>query len=326
MRHRTPAILLAAAALAWAVPAAASSPQLSAVVSQKPVSWTPNVSAGAVVGQSACNSTYFGTAQSCQSEVYDTAYVNGEVVAVGAFTEVCQPGTLAQGLCQPGTQVTRNDIFAYQAGTGVIDPNFVPLLNSGPAWTVIAGPAGTNTVYVGGQFTTVNGVTHKGIVQLNVNPGVTSGPTADGSVVTGFKANVSNYVRRLALSPDGTALYLGGQFSTVNGVARTALARVNAATGAVDPAFNITLSSPIATLPLKVGAMDLSADGKLLAVGGTALTVNGSPRPRLVIVATGGTLGATAQLADFTAPILNNNCSAEPDYVRALSIAPDGSY
>src|SRR5215470_5167674 len=201
MRHRTPAILLAAAALAWAVPAAASSPQLSAVVSQKPVSWTPNVSAGAVVGQSACNSTYFGTAQSCQS----------------------------------GTQVTRNDIFAYQAGTGVIDPNFVPVVNSGPAWTVIAGPAGSNTVYVGGQFTSVNGATHKGIVQLNVNPGVTSGPTADGSVVSGFKANVSNYVRRLALSPDGTALYLGGQFTTVNGVTRTDLARINATTGAVDP-------------------------------------------------------------------------------------------
>ena len=328
MRHRLAiALLLAVAAgTAWEVPAVASSPQLPSVVSPVPVTWTPNVSAGTVVGQSLCNTTFFGTAQSCQSEVYDTAYVNGDVVAVGAFTEVCQPGTLAQGLCQPGTQVTRDDIFAYHAGTGLIDPNFVPVLNSGPAWTVIPGPSGSNTVYVGGQFTSVNGTTRKGLVQLNVNPGVTSGPTADGSVVTAFKANVSNFVRTLALSPDGSALYLGGQFSTVNGVARTALARVNATTGVVDPAFNITLSNPIPTLPLKVGAMDLSANGNLLAIGGTALTVNGQSKPRLAIVATGGTLGATAQLADFTAPILNNNCSAEHDYVRSLSIAPDGSY
>ena len=90
---------------------------------------------------------------SCQSEVYDTAYVNGDVVVVGAFTQACQPGTLAQGLCKPGTQVTRDDIFAYQAGTGLIDPNFAPQLDKGPAWTVIAGPAGSNTVYVGGSFT-----------------------------------------------------------------------------------------------------------------------------------------------------------------------------
>ncbi len=54
--------------------------------------------------------------------------------------------------------------------------------------------------------------------------------------------------------------------------------------------------------------------------------MNGQSRPRLAIVATGGTLGATASLTDFTAPILTNICSVQHDYVRALSFAPDGSY
>lgn len=307
---------------------------LTSVVSQAPVGWTPNVSAGPTVGQSTCNSTFFGSGNlSCQSEVYDTAYVNGEVIAVGAFTEACQPGTLAQGLCKPGTQVTRNDIFAYAAGTGLIDPNFAPVLNAGPAWAVVAGPPGSNAVYVGGAFTTVNGATHKGLVELNVNPGVTTGATADGSIVASFKGSVSNSVRDLALSPDNTALYVGGQFTSVdsvttfsNGKAVSGLARLNATTGALDNSFGFALGHPISGDPLKVEATALSPDGTLLAVSGTALQVNGQSRPRLAIFATGGTLGGSATLSDWTAPILANNCSAEHDYVRSLAYSPDGTF
>jgi len=297
------------------------------VVSQGPVSWTPNVSAGPTVGAPACNATFFGGGNlSCQSEVYSTAYVNGDVVAVGAFTEACQPGRLGQGQCKPGTQVVRNDIFAYKAGTGVIDAHFTPVLNAGPAWTVVPGPARSDTVYVGGAFTTVNGLKHKGIVQLNVRPGVTKGSSADGSVVTGFRANVSGYVRDLALSPDGKALYAGGQFSTVNSSTEHALVRLKAGSGAVDPSFSMSLGDPISGLPTKVEAMALSPDGTHLAVSGSALQLNGQPRPRLAIIDTGRTLGAKARLSDWTAPILANNCTAEHDYVRSLAFSPRGGF
>jgi Ricin-type beta-trefoil lectin domain/Domain of unknown function (DUF5122) beta-propeller len=328
---------IALASLGVASPAAASV-QLASVVSPTPVTWTPNVSADTTVGQegsgAACNTTLFGSGNlSCQSEVYSTAEVNGDVVVAGAFTEACKPGTLAQGLCAPGTQVTRDDIFAYQAGTGLIDPNFVPVVNAGPVWSVIGGPAGSNTVYVGGAFSTVDGATHKGIVQLNVNPGVTTGSTADGSVVTGFKASVSSTVRKLALSPDGTALYLGGQFTSVdsatkfaNGNAVAGIARLNAKTGALDTSFGFTLGDPISGLPLKVEGMSLSPNGDELVVSGTALQVNGQARPRLAVINTGGTLGAASALADFTAPILNNDCSAEHDYVRSVDFSPDGTF
>ncbi len=325
--NRIAVAALAVSAVALGVAQAdASSPHLANLVGQGPVSFTPNVSAGTTVGQSTCNTTFFGSASPCQSEVYDTAFVNGDVVVAGAFTQACQPGTLAQGLCKPGTQVTRNDIFAYTAGTGLIDPNFVPVLDKGPVWSVIPGPAGSDEVFIGGAFTNVNGTAHKGIVALHVNPGVTTGASADGAVVTTFKANVANMVHALALSPDGKAVYAGGQFATANGVAESGLVRFNASTGAVDTSFQITLSDPITNDPIKVEAMDLTADGSLLAVSGTALQVNGQSRPRLAIISTGITLGGTAQLTDFNAPILANNCSAEHDYVRALSFAPDGSY
>jgi hypothetical protein len=89
-------VVLAVLASVALAPGAHASPQLASVVSQRPVSWTPNVSAAAKVGQEgsgpACNATFFGSSTSCQSEVYSTAYVNGEVVVAGAFTRACRPG------------------------------------------------------------------------------------------------------------------------------------------------------------------------------------------------------------------------------------------
>ncbi len=135
------------ASLCLTTSAGASTP-LASVVSPSPVSWTPNVFAGPPPsGESTgCNSTFFGSSKSayyCQSEVFSTAYVNGDVIVAGSFTEVCQPGPSSNGDCATGTApVTRDDIFAYAAGTGVIDPNFTPVVNAGPVWTVAAGPAG----------------------------------------------------------------------------------------------------------------------------------------------------------------------------------------
>jgi len=94
-------------------------------------------------------------------------------------------------LC-PGTQVKRDDIFAYSAGSGQIDPT--SFQSSMPA-RLVRGGGPDDTIYVGGQFSTVNGVTHGGLVELNVRPGVTSGTTADGSVVSGFDGNVDNKCR-----------------------------------------------------------------------------------------------------------------------------------
>ena len=152
MRRRHFTGVLLAGAFAVTLPLAAmsatadASARLATVVSQKPVKWTPNVSADAKVGQegsgAACNATFFGSQTACQSEVYSTAYVHGDVIVAGAFTHTCPPGPLAKGLCAAKSQVTRDDIFAYKAGTGAIDPHFRPILNAGPVYSVIAGPSG----------------------------------------------------------------------------------------------------------------------------------------------------------------------------------------
>jgi hypothetical protein len=314
----TGALAVVASGMTGVTGAGAAVP-LVQLVSPNAVNWTPNVSPGS----SSCNSQWFGSSSSldCLSTVYSEAVVNGEVVVAGAFTQACQPGPSSNGYCKSGTVVTRNDIFAYQPGTGVIDPDFAPVLDKGPVFSVIAGPPGTNSVYIGGQFTSVNGTSSRGLAQISVTPGNSS---TDGKLVSTFKGHVSNYVDALALN--GNALYVGGQFTSAGSTAETAVARLNATTGAVDPAFTITLTNPENNAALKVEAMALSPDGTHLAIGGTALTANGQSRPRLAVIDTGGALGATAALADFTAPILSNNCSAEHDYVRAIDFSPDGSF
>src|SRR5579875_729262 len=256
--------LLAAAAPAATASAATNQPvtksaakpqgnvALPGVVSQTPLSYTPNVYAGPSCG-SLCS----------HSEVYSTVVVNGEVVVAGVFGNVCSPVSGAYAQC-PNT-VPADYIFAFNPATGAIDPNFKPTFND-PIYSLAAGP--NNTVYVGGAFTTVNGNSQRGVTQLNVTPGQAS---TDGTQVAKFKAHTTNTVDQVALN--GNALYLGGSFNYINGVKTTAVGRVNATTGAVDKSFLFTVSDP-AVKPLDVKSMTLSPNGQVLAIAGSFLQVN----------------------------------------------------
>jgi hypothetical protein len=289
-----------------------SQTQLPALVSATPVSWTPNTFAGS----SQCNTQWFG-AGCAPSTVYATAVVNDEVVVAGAFTEACEPGPASDGYCEPGSTVTRDDIFAYQLGTGTIDPDFVPQLNQGPVNALVAGP--NDTVYVGGDFTSVNGVSAEGLVQLSVTPGEPS----DGQVVSAFTGQVTGVVNALAY--DGSnGLYVGGLFSAADGTTSNGLVRMNATTGAVDSAFSFTLGDQVVGTTLQVGTLALSPDGDQLAVGGSFQQMNGQSRPRVALISTGGGFGDTATLDDWSAPVLTNDCSKEHDYVNGLDFSPNG--
>ncbi|HEV2450329.1 MAG TPA: ricin-type beta-trefoil lectin domain protein [Streptosporangiaceae bacterium] len=300
----------AAAAAAAGGPAAqrlpASGIQLPSLVSQSPLSYTPNVYAGNTCGNACSPST-----------VYGTVVVNGEVVVAGAFTQACTPAPVSFAQC-PNT-VPVSYIFAYDPTTGAIDPNFMPVLDQGPVLALAAGP--DNTVYVGGKFTTVNGTSSPGIAQLSVTPG----QPADGQLVPGFAGQATGGAVR-ALAFNGGALYAGGAFGQVDGVKTKGIARLDATTGALDPSFHIVLSQPNSGAALQVLTMSLTPDGHTLAIGGSFLSVNGQSIPRVALIQTGGGVGATATLDNWSAPVLANACSAEHDYVNAIDFAPDGSF
>lgn len=280
--------------------------ELAGPVSQTPVSYTPDVFAGSSCG-AACNPA---------STIYSTVVVNGEVVVGGAFTQVCSPAATGFAQC-PGT-VTADFIFAFNPATGAIDPNFAPVLNNGPVFALAAGPG--NTVYAGGAFTSVNGTPAGGLVQLQVTPGT---PSTDGKVVTGFTGQTNGTVT--ALAANGNALYVGGEFSKVDGKAEK-VARLNATSGTLDKSFQFTLGTPAPGQVLKVKTMALTPDGAVLAIAGTFLSVNGKSIPRLALIHTGGGFGATATLANWSAPLLANNCSHQHNYINGVDFSPDGSF
>ena len=95
-------------------------------------------------------------------------------------------------------------------------------------------------------------------------PGPTPAPnvmafSATSGDLTGFAPSVDGSVWGLAVS--GSSVYLAGSFTTVNGVARRGVAKVDLATGAMDPRFDARFPSGRVTEVRLVGGR--------LVVGGT---------------------------------------------------------
>ncbi len=202
--YRAGARLLAIALLATglalsAAPAQAATP--SAVLpTENPANWTPNVLNGEV----------------------DTIWqVGNRVIIGGTFTQI------ANSTSNGGAIYNRSYIAAFDATTGVVDTSFNPVLNN--VVNVVIPTGDGTSVYVGGDFNTVNGVNRRKLARINV---------ADGSLVTAFNVGGANgLVRDLRLS-NGT-LYVAGHFTTLGGQARTYVGSVNPTTGAVTTKLNL---------------------------------------------------------------------------------------
>jgi beta-propeller uncharacterized protein DUF5122 len=158
----------------------------------------------------------------------------------------------------------------------------------------------SDTVYIGGDFSTVRDVARAGIAAVTstgspiveFNPGAGTGTTAG----TGAAATLTvGSVMALAVSPDGTRLFAGGFFTRMAGTARSGLAALNAATGALDVAFNPAPSAG------GVETMALTPAGRLL-LGGGFTTIGATTRNRLAAVnaATGALDTTWAPSADGT--------------------------
>jgi hypothetical protein len=302
--------LPAGAATAMQSPAARHPAQvvLPALVSQRPVNYTPDVSGGGTCG-SACG----------DPTVWATTVVNGEVVAAGEFGTVCSPAPGATYAPCPAT-VDAHFVFAFNPVTGAIDPGFTPVITSGPVYALAAGPG--DSVYLGGAFTSVNATASDGVAQLYVTPGQ---PT-DGQLVPGFDGQITDG-QVTTLTYDGAnALYAGGDFNKADGANHIGLTRLNATTGAADGTFKFTFADPVKGQSLSAKSLAVSPDGDTLVIAGTFRRIDGHSVSRLALIDTGGGLGQTATLENWSAPGLASRCSHQTSYVNDVTFSPDGSY
>ncbi len=96
---------------------------------------------------------------------------------------------------------------------------------------MLEGPT-AGTVYVAGNFTTLNGVATSHLALLNATT---------GAPVAGFKAATTNGAI-LSITKAGNRLLLGGNFTTAGGAAHRGLASINATTGAIDSFMDLNVT------------------------------------------------------------------------------------
>ena len=203
--------------------------------------------------------------------------VNGRVSAIlrlgdriylgGNFTRAVPPRHTA------GVAVERFNLAAIDAVSGELDVTWDPRTN-GPVHTLAASSDGSR-IYAGGNFTEVDGTLHKNLVSLDA---------LSGEVDQAWNVNVNYPVWSAATN--GSKLHIGGAFTqvTVNGRTwwRTRLAALDQATGSLDMTWKPTAGNT-------VKAMEVSADGTLIYIGGNFQMVSGQSRRWLAAldVATG---------------------------------------
>jgi hypothetical protein len=231
-------VLVAALVLGQAAGAAADSAPADPASPSSPVTVTadslPTVQIDGVVWQ--------------QTIIGDTVY------AVGRF------GTARPAGAAAGSQTTpRHNILAFSLSTGRLITAFAPSLNA-QGLAVTASPDGRR-LYVGGDFTQVNGTAASRVVALDPK---------NGAIITGWAPSVSGSVRAIVATPD--TVYLGGAFTAVGSTARSRLAAVRASDGGL-------LAWKPKAAGGRVNALVMAPDRSKLVAGGGFTTLNGSSRP-----------------------------------------------
>ncbi len=132
--------------------------------------------------------------------VWSMDSAGGVVYAGGEFGNVTDSGT--------GSTLSRSNFAAFNGATGALlsDTRFAPHTFNGAIRAVEVSPDG-GTVYVGGDFSSVDGQSRSRVAAFD---------TSDGSLLA-WQASVGN-VRSLAVSD--TTVYVGGWFSSAQGQSR----------------------------------------------------------------------------------------------------------
>ncbi len=166
-----------------------------------------------------------------------------------------------------------------------------------------------STIYAGGSFT---GIKAAGAASWSPASYLVAYDAATGALRTGFTPTFDNAVQTLAVSPDGK-LIVGGNFGTVNGVARKNLVELDPTTGA-------TISSWVGRADGGVVRRAI-VHGNYLYIAGAFHWVNGTQHSLLArLNATTGAIDASFQVdASGARPYPNSS-----ELVWAIAVSPDG--
>jgi hypothetical protein len=119
-------------------------------------------------------------------------------------------------------------------------------------------------LYAGGQFSSVDGATHRHLVAIDL---------ADHTVVSNWKAGAAGTVRDLVVF--GNDLYVAGKITSVGGVSHRGIGAVLTTTGKPDPAFTFTADNDV---------LGLALNGSQLLLSGSFSHISGAFRSNLASI------------------------------------------
>lgn len=215
--------------------------------------WNPN-SNGAILGMTASS---------------DTIYVGGD------FTSMCGAGSSC------GNAVSRSDLAAIKLDGTLDSWGPVPSGGRSGTWVRALAVQGT-TVYVGGNFTSMGGVTHRGLAAVD----------ADGMVDNSWSPSVTGGypdVQEVVPSPDGTTLYLGGDFTTINASTRNYLGAVNVSDGSTT-SWNPNPDAKIWGIAASDSTIYATGEFSTVCGAGSSCDQTAQPRMRFAAFGSDGTL------------------------------------
>lgn len=261
-------------------------------VSDVPASWTPRILDG---------------------RTYAITQVGSTMVVGGDFSQV-SPSS--------GSPVMpRANVFAFNATNGQINSGFAPI-PEGEVRAVEPGPT-AGTVYVGGAFKGINGVSGK-VLLLDVT---------NGSIISSFKVPAMNGAVQ-DLVRIGNRLYVGGVFTKVGGQPHGGLVTLNATTGARESFLAVSLTEHHnytgaigqAQAPVGAKAIAVNPTATQMSVVGNFRKADGLDRDQMVMI---DLTGASAKVrSDWRTRRYEATCASRAfdTYMRDVSFAPDGSY
>ncbi len=141
------------------------------------------------------------------------------------------------------------------------------------------------TMFAGGDFTKVTSasggatLTRRGLVAFSATTGA----------ILPLTANVAGTVQ--ALTTDGASLFVTGAFTTIGGVARPNVAKINPATGAVDTGFNAKTTKRVADARVVNGRLIIGGE---FPGGLRALSLSTGADTGYLTTTMGSTLGSAA--------------------------------
>lgn len=158
--------------------------------------------------------------------------VGDRVYLGGRFTELRERSIQKTG----GATIPVANLGVLDAATGTGLSGFAPAVGGVTNATVYAMAVWNQRLFIGGKFSTVNGVTIKNLAAIDIDP---SSP-GYGDVITSFKPNPRGTV--WALTTDGNSLYTGGKFTNAGGVSHPNVARFTLSgdgTATLDGSWNV---------------------------------------------------------------------------------------